>query len=460
MNHGTASRPARTGLALLALALVAAPLRAQRDDTLPTLRPAPDSTLTLTLAQAVRVAASGSPVAETGRLRAEQALARVRQSRAALLPDITGEGTRTERTFNTAEFGVPFPGFDPSGTVLGPVHLWDFRARAQANLINLSAIERLRAARRAAEASNAEATASSEQAANTAAQAYLRAQRAQATFSALAADSALASDLLGIAEEQLRAGVGIALDVTRAQSQVANIRAQLIAARAERDRSAFDLVRALGLPVDTRIAIADSVGGDVPDELAGTSEADAVQRALAARPDLVAANRQLRAAREQVTAIRAEYLPSLGIYGNQGFIGNTIGNLKNTYAWGLQLSVPIFEGFGREGRLQEQQAATRIADVRRRDLTEQVTIEVRSARMDLGAAREQVAAARERLRLAEQEVEQARDRFRAGVAGNADVITASLALTGARTQAIDAETQLEAARVALARAEGSVRDLR
>jgi outer membrane protein TolC len=70
-----------------------------------------------------------------------------------------------------------------------------------------------------------------------------------------------------------------------------------------------------------------------------------------------------------------------------------------------------------------------------------------------------VAAARERLSLAEQEVAQARERFQAGVASNADVITASLTLTTARTQLVDAQVNYQAARVALARAEGSITTL-
>ena len=68
-------------------------------------------------------------------------------------------------------------------------------------------------------------------------------------------------------------------------------------------------------------------------------------------------------------------------------------------------------------------------------------------------------AARERLRLSEQELSQARDRFRAGVAGNADVITASLDLNSSRSQVIDALTAYQSARVALARAEGTIASL-
>jgi outer membrane protein len=71
-----------------------------------------------------------------------------------------------------------------------------------------------------------------------------------------------------------------------------------------------------------------------------------------------------------------------------------------------------------------------------------------------------VEAARERVRLAEQEVAQARDRFRSGVAGNGDVITASLTLNGARTDLIDALTAYHRARVSLAHAEGRAASLR
>ena len=99
-------------------------------------------------------------------------------------------------------------------------------------------------------------------------------------------------------------------------------------------------------------------------------------------------------------------------------------------------------------------------DARRRDLQQQVAVDVRGAILDMASAREQVDAARERQRLAEKEVQEARDRFRAGVAGNADVITASLTLNNARTSLVDALASFQSARVALARAEGVVTQLK
>ena len=141
-------------------------------------------------------------------------------------------------------------------------------------------------------------------------------------------------------------------------------------------------------------------------------------------------------------------------------IGKNGAKLLNTYTWGLQVSLPIFDGFRREARVQEQQAVVKEAEVRRRDLEQQTQIDVRGALLDIANAREQLDAATERLRLAEQEVTQARERFNAGVAGNADVVNASLALTASRTLVNDAETAYQLARVSLARAIGSVTTLR
>ncbi|HEY9225433.1 MAG TPA: TolC family protein, partial [Gemmatimonadaceae bacterium] len=270
-------------------------------------------------------------------------------------------------------------------------------------------------------------------------------------------DSTLAADLVSIARDQLEAGVGVALDVTRAEQQLMVARSQLIVARNERDRARLDLRRSLNLPLETPIELTDSLT-TLPDAEAVTEDA-AVDVALKGRPDLKAAQAQLEVARQQSAVTRATRLPKVSVFGNDGQDGK-IGNLLNTYTYGIQVSVPIFEGGRREAVAQEQDAAARDIEVRQRDLRQQVAVDVRGALLDINSTREQVESSRGRQRLAEQEVQQARDRFRAGVAGNADVITASQSLNAARTAMIDALTAYQAARVSLARAEGTVSQLR
>lgn len=426
----------------------------------------PHQTVALTLGDAVRLAARQAPLAESARFRAAQARARVGQRRADLLPNVSASALRSGRTFNTATLGIEFPTapgqrpfFDPRGEIQGPVVTTDLRARASLNVLDLAAIARVRAARSAATASAREADAAAEAAAAQAAAAYLRALRADAQLRARAQDSSLAAELLVIAREQLRAGTGTALDVTRAEAQRAGVRAQLIAARSELARSRLDVLRALALPLDADLVLVDSLEALAVDS--GATDPDAATaHALSTRPDLRAADEQLAAARRQIRAVQAERLPTLGAFGDDGAIGKSSNRLLNTYGWGVQVILPVFDGLRREGRIEEQRAVAAEVDVRRRDLVAQAGVEVRAAILDLGAAREQVDAARERLRFSEQEVSQARERFAAGVGGNAEVVTASLGLTAARNQLLDALTLYQSARVALARAEGEARSIR
>jgi len=416
---------------------------------------AQDSVLSrpLTLGDAARLGARQNASAIQARYRAEQANARITQERSDLLPSVSGYVQENGRSFNTATFGIPFPGFDPRGEVVGPVNIFDVRGRISETFLDFGALQRVKSARTTARAFGATAANEAEISAQNAAQAYLRAQRADAQLSARQADSVLADSLLGIAREELRAGVGVALDVTRAQSQFASVRAQLIVARNERDRSRLDLLRALGQPLTAKVSLADSLTMlDIRDTT--IDEAGAIETAMHARPDLRAADEQIRAAEQLITSIKAERLPSLSAFGDYGYIGNQ--KLLGTYDWGVQVSVPIFDGLHREGRIEEAKAMANEIDVRRRDLRQQVAIEVRGALLDLASARQEADAVREALRLAQQEVAQAQERFRAGVAGNADVITASLALNTARTQAVDALASYQGAKVALARAVGSV----
>jgi len=149
----------------------------------------------------------------------------------------------------------------------------------------------------------------------------------------------------------------------------------------------------------------------------------------------------------------------VGLFADEGATGNQYNHLLQAYTYGLQLAVPIFEGRRVEGRVEEQTAVLREAQVRLSDLRQQIELEIQSAVLNIASATEQVAAAQERRRLAEQEVTQARERFTAGVSGNADVIQALLSLTGVRTHLIDSQAALRMAWVDLARAQGRLTQL-
>ncbi|MDQ6717296.1 MAG: TolC family protein [Gemmatimonadota bacterium] len=427
---------------------------------------AQDSTVQrLTLGDAVRIASRQNANVEIAQLRVDEAEARVRERRADLLPNLSSYIQEAGRTFNTSTLGIEFPTvpgqkplFDPRGQVEGPINTTDIRGKVQANLFDAGALARLRAAKASVRSSNADADQAAEFAAGTAALAYVRAMRAEADLRARQADTTLANDLLRIAQSQLQAGTGVGLDVTRARAQLAATKASLIASRNARDRAQLDLARALSLPANTRVILLDSLGANVKTPIA--DEAMLVAQAMSTRADLRAEVQRLRAAQTSISAVRAERYPTLGLVADDGAIGKVGQRLLNTYTWGIQLTVPFFDGFRREGRIQAQSAIASESRARLRDLELQTSADVHGAMLDLSGAREQLDAARERLSLAEQELSQARERFNAGVAGNADVVNASLALTTSRSLVIDAETAYDIARVSLARATGTASAIR
>jgi len=412
--------------------------------------------LRLSFAEAVRRAAGTAPAVELAGLRTDEASARVRQARGTFLPSLSFAAGWLNRDFNSKAQGISFPGVP---TIIGPFNAYDARFRASQTLLDFSGLARLRAARAQVAGSTAEGGAASEGAAAGAALAYLRVARAAAQVVARRADSSVAADLVGLAQAQKNAGVSAAIDVTRARTQLVSAAGALLVARNQLDRARIDLTRALGLDPWTPIEITDTLTAALPVADVPATAESIVALAMARRPDLAAEIARGDVARTAKSAITAERLPRVDVAGDYGVSGLTPSTSVGTRQIGVQVSIPILDGFRREGRAAEQTAVVRESEVRARDLRQQIAAEVETALLDLASAQAQQGIASERLRLAADEMAQARERFAAGVAGNIEVINAQASLLRARDTDIDARFSAATALVALARAAGLARTL-
>jgi outer membrane protein TolC len=153
-------------------------------------------------------------------------------------------------------------------------------------------------------------------------------------------------------------------------------------------------------------------------------------------------------------AIGREYLPDLSLAGQYVQSGPDLNRLNGTYAIGVQLTLPLLDGFRRPARQQEQRARLDAQQLRQHDMERQVATETRQALLDLSSADQQVTLASDRLRLAERELDQARDRFVAGVAGSVETTNAQGGLISARDGLIQARVNAAVARVSALRALG------
>jgi outer membrane protein len=438
----------RSSIALASFALslgLAAPAAAQQ----PAVPSGP-----LTLLQAIQLGRSQGVNATIARLNVRTAEARVGQRRADLLPTIGGNAGYTRQTLNLEEFGLSLPGLPG---VTDPFNIYRLQLRGSQTIFDASVIGRLRAAKDSAVASGLDARAAGEIAGATAGLAYLQALSARETVRAREADSAIAATLLDQARQLVAAGVSPAIDQTRSEVSFAAVRTQLEVARNGADRAKLDLLRTLDLPSGTRIELADSLGPGALDLPLDPDSAAAFAREH--RAELAAERARTESAHRSLGAVRAEYLPSLGLTGQYQQTGPETSKLNGSYAVQLQLSVPILDGFRRQHRVKEENLRVQVQEIRERDLVNQVETEARQAVLDVASARQQVAIARDRLRLAEQELAQAQQRFQAGVAGTVETTNAQSSVISARDALIQARVNFGTARVGAYRSLGVIDQL-
>jgi outer membrane protein TolC len=405
---------------------------------------------TVTLREAMRAAAYRSPNAIESGARVAQARAGTKQARSVLLPQVEGTAQYGTRTFNSETFGLRGTSGDP---VIGPIDQLDLRARATLTLLDFAALKTLQTSRSLVDASAADSADLAEANAARAAAAYLRVLRADALFEARHADSAQAAELLRIAEQQVAAGVAPQLERTRAQAHLASVLAELGATRSEQLRARSQFEQVTGLMLSSGVVLADGLDSLAADPI-GEVEGDPLQVAYDARADLRALDARLRASRGSLSAAKAERLPTIQAFGDIGANGVSGDRLERTYSVGVGVTIPVFNGLGREAQIEERNAETRRLEAAHEELRRVIRSEVETALADLLALSSRLDAAREQDRLAEDEVRQAQSRLVNGVAGNADVVNALLARTRARTALTEALADRAAGQVTLRAVQG------
>lgn len=380
-------------------------------------------------------------------------------SRGALLPNLAGYMNGRNQTVNLAAFGLPadrLGGLGLTRSVTDPFDVYDARATLVQNLFSLSLIQRWRAAKTGINVAQLEAEVAKRDVMATVGLLYVEALRGDEAVKARRADIDLSQQLLKLAQDRKVAGVATGLDVTREEVQLENNRQRLLMAQNEQESARLNLIRALGISFDVRLVLTDELKFvDVTSQSADV----ALSVARENRTELKAQAQREKLASLSLSSITSERLPSLALNGDYGWIGLKPDEALATRSVGLMLSVPIFDGGQREGRISETRSRVRQESIRMKDVSDQVTLEVRNALLTLESSTQQVAVAQKGLDLSLKELQFARDRFAAGLATNIEVTNAQTSVARARDNLIEALFRLNASRINLARAKGEIETL-
>lgn len=401
--------------------------------------------LRLTLKDAMEAALDNSPNVKLFKERIAAARAVVSTQLGAMLPNLSSNVRQTRQTLFLGTLGL-------APQVTNPFSIFDARANLTQNLFSMSLIDRWRASRSALQVAELESDATRFDTMAEVALAYMEVLRAEAALKARETNVKLFSELTDLARSRRGGGMGGGLDTARAQAQLENERQQVAILRNDVQRHTFNLLYVLGIADDVKLTLLDEMK---PNLAAVPSAQDALSSALQDRLEMKAQQQRIRTAELALRSTVMERLPSLSAQGDYGLIGNRVHNTGDTYNVGVFLSVPIFDGGQREGRISESRSLAQQELLKLAVIQNKVTLEVREAVATLQSAREQLMIARDGLESAIQEQEIARERFTVLTsASNLELTNALFSIARARENAVDALFRLNASRVNLARATG------
>jgi outer membrane protein TolC/ABC-type transporter Mla MlaB component len=414
---------------------------------------APAGVMRLTLDQAVGLALKQNPTAQIAILTAAQSVQDKNLALADLLPQVNAKVSDEAQKVNLlAQFGgkTPFPGFPKS---LGPYQIFSAGPSVSAPVFDLTLWRKYQAARETMNASKASSLSTREQVILLVVSQYIGTLRAVANVQASESRVQLAQALYDQAADLQKEGVGTGIDTLRANVELQNEKQRLLEAQDEKATSTFGLSRLLNLDPRQDIELADSLSFfDTPQPEVSTS----IDEALGGREEWKSLEAQLRSAGLEKKAAQYSRLPSVRFDGDFAYLGSSSSTTLPTYNYEASVNLPLFTGGRIHAEVVRADLEIRKLEQQEDDLRNQIALDVKTALINLDSARNQVQVANLGVQLSKEEVDQARDRFKAGVANNIEVIQAQDSLARANDNQIAALYRFNQARADYARSIGQM----
>lgn len=256
---------------------------------------------------------------------------------------------------------------------------------------------------------------------------------------------------LGDQQNRFEAGTVPRFNVLQAEVALANARPALIRARNNYNISELQLARILGIPYESAPVGVPPIN---PIGSLNTTEqplplAEALDLAKLQRPFLKVQRQQILIGAEQIKVELAAYQPRLEASGGYIFrnsrLSEELDDVVNGWFFGFIGSWDIFDGFATYGRTKQAKARLEQSRITYIDSVQQVELEVQQALASVNEARQTIASQAKAVEQAEEAVRLSRERLSAGAGTQLDVLNAQVALTQARSTALQARADYNVA---------------
>jgi len=276
--------------------------------------------------------------------------------------------------------------------------------------------------------------------------------KAQVRASEASLKEALTS--LDSTEQRRRAGVSTIADVLQARSNADQVRLTLVANRGGVKVSRGDLATAVGWPanIDFDVAVEPK---DLPLSRMEQNTKELIHLALRDRSDLSSARATVRQGKADLKKAESDLWPKLVATGNAGWTGinarisgsygvfdGDIDASDISYYGGLAFQIPIFEGFSLRNKVRVARSNLEAARAALRLKEEEVISDVWSSFYNVRTAAQQVETSKTLLASSTESYRVSLARYRAGAAEIVELLNAQSLLVSARSQEVQARTDL------------------
>jgi outer membrane protein TolC len=415
---------------------------------------ASDQVLQLTLRDAIKMALRYNLGAIESGQNAQIARGQRLLALSNLLPQVSAGASENVQQGNLATFGLSGLKLQGIPTVVGPFSYSSVDASINQTLFSYESIQRFRAARTAEQAAQLSYQDILDVVTLTVGNAYLQIIEGDSRIKAQEAQVQNARALYDRAVDQVQAGTAPRIEATRTEVQLHTEEYNLSIARNNFEVAKLALGRAIGLPLGQQFELADTLPYS---EITPLTVDDALNIAYKSRSDFRSALASQKAAAQTLSATKGERYPVVAVNGDYGDIGPTFGHSHGDFTFQAGIRVPLFTGGRIKGDITQAEAELRQRKAEAENIRGQIDYDVRTAFLNLNAAKEQGAVAKQNVELANESLARSKDRFTSGVTDSVEVVQAEQALASANDQYITSLYNHNFSKLSLARALGVAR---
>ncbi|MBS0025995.1 TolC family protein [Chitinophaga sp. 22321] len=276
------------------------------------------------------------------------------------------------------------------------------------------------------------------------------------------------TQLVSATKSQFDNGLAKKIDLDRIRVNLTNYLTQRTQLMNQYATQTNNLKKVMGMPLQSAFLLPPASLKEIENKAAGVLQYDDMN--IANRTEYKLLKKQQELQLFQKKAYLAEYYPSLSLFGRYSYNGMSqqfafSKDPSNATSWfgaaavGITLKVPIFDGFGRRSKVNQQNVTLRQLSKQMEDTEQTLNVDYENAKLMVRSNLSTISTQKENMDLANEVYYSTQNNYKLGLAGLTDLLNAETSLADAQNSYNEALLQYKLAELEIIKSKGSLKDL-